>query len=149
MTKSKETLGDKIAAKVPSSNTATGENLKSATSSLLEAGSSLESSASDGKIYMAPAAGFVPAGRNLDPDNIVIQRDDDEEEFSPGDPGPPPSQEEGLQTQDLLRLQEQLAAEQNTLVAEMGKANRLSNSITDQMYADCQVCASFYRSPLM
>ena len=88
---------------------------------------------------MAPAAGFVPAGRDLDPDKIVIQRDDDEEEFDPGDPGPPASQEEGLQTQDLLRLQEQLAAEQNTLVAEMGKANRLSNSITDQMYADCQV----------
>ena len=149
VTQSKETLGDKVKAKVPSSNIGTGENLKSATSSLLEAGSSLESSASDGKVYMAPAAGFVPAGRDLDPDKIVIQRDDDEEEFDPGDPGPPPSQEEGLQTQDLLRLQEQLAAEQNTLVAEMGKANRLSNSITDQMYADCQVGASCYRYPLM
>ena len=140
VTKTKETSGDKVVANVPSSTKATAENIKSATSSLLEAGSSLESSASDdGKIYMAPAAGFVPAGRDLDPDKIVIQRDDDEEEFYLGDPGPQPSQEEGLQTQDLLRLQEQLAAEQNTLVAEMGKANRLSNSITDQMYADCQV----------
>ena len=123
MTKSKETLWDRVAAKIPSSNTATGggDIIKSATSSLLEAGSSLESSASDGKIYMAMAAGFVSVGRYLDPGKIVIKRTDDEEEFDPSDPGPPPSQE----------TQDQLAAEQNTLVAEMGKAN----SITDQMYA--------------
>ena len=44
-----------------------------------------------------------------------------------------------LEDQELLALQERLAAEQNSLVAELGKANRLSNSITDQMYADCQV----------
>ena len=83
---------------------------------------------------MALAAGFVSAGRYLDPGKIVIKRNDDEE-FDPSDPGPP--------------LQDQRAAEQNTLVAEMGKANRLSNSITDQMYADCQVGASCYRYPLM
>ena len=140
VTKSKGMHGDKVALKAPSSHE---ENLKSTTNSLLEAGSSRESSASDGKIYMAPAAGFVPAGRDLDPDKIVIQRDEGDE-GDPGDLGPPPSQEEGLQTEDLLQLQEQLAAEQNTLVAEMGKANRLSNSITDQMYADCQVCQSLY-----
>ena len=141
VTKSKGMQGDKFALKVSSSNE---ENLKSTTNSLLEAGSSRESSASDGKIYMAPAAGFVPAGRDLNPEKIVIQRDegDDADEWGPGDLSPPPSQEEGLQTHDLLQLQEQLAAEQNTLVAEMGKANRLSNSITDQMYADCQVCES-------
>lgn len=140
--KAKDVPGDKVPSKVLSSTVRTEEKLKSTTSSLLEAGSSRESAASDGKIYMAPAAGFVPAGRDLDPDRIVIQRDEDEdkEEWGPaGLGGPPPSQEEELQTQDLLRLQEQLAAEQNTLVAEMGKANRLSNSITDQMYADCQV----------
>ena len=51
------------------------------------------------------------------------------------------AQAHGLSTAaaTIAQLQEQLATEQNTLVAEMGKANRLSNSITDQMYADCQV----------
>ena len=144
VTKSKDVPGDKVPSKLLSSNIRTEEKLKSTTSSLLEAGSfQEETSASDGKIYMAPAAGFVPAGRDMDPDKIVIQRDEDEEEWDPAAfSGPPPSQEEELQTQDLLRLQEQLAAEQNTLVAEMGKANRLSNSITDQMYADCQVYVS-------
>ena len=145
VTKSKDVPGDKVPSKVLSSNVRTKEKLKSTTSSLLEAGSFQESSASDGKIYMAPAAGFVPAGRDMDPDKIVIQRDEDEDKEEWGQAafsGPPPSQEEELQTQDLLRLQEQVAAEQNTLVAEMGKANRLSNSITDQMYADCQVFMS-------
>ena len=49
------------------------------------------------------------------------------------------SEDDLIQDKELLELQERLAAEQSTLVAELGKHQRLSNSITDQMYADCQV----------
>merc|ERR1719394_628241 len=52
-----------------------------------------------------------------------------------------------LEDQELLALQERLAAEQNSLVAELGKANRLSNSITDQMYADCQELLQLFGLP--
>merc|ERR1719394_1092573 len=52
-----------------------------------------------------------------------------------------------LEDQELLALQERLAAEQNSLVAELGKHQRLSNSITDQMYADCQELLQLFGLP--
>ena len=89
---------------------------------------------------MAPAPGFVPGGRDLDRERVVVQLEEGAEYSEYTGLG----QEEGeggLRDQELLQLQQKLAAEQNTLVAELGKADRLSNSITDQMYADCQVCS--------
>ena len=147
VTKSKE-ISKTVEAKSSSIATVrTDAKLKSTTSSLLEAGGSRESSASDGKIYMAPAAGFVPGGRGVDQDKIVQLLDDEAAEFDPGEVAPQAPEEAGLQTQDLLELQEKLAAEQNSLVAEMGKANRLSDSITDQMYADCQDLLQLFGLP--
>ena len=98
-----------------------------------------EENSTDDKIYMAPVAGFVPGGRNIDKDKIVIQPDDDEVMMNDDIEDNNETARDVLEDQELLALQERLAAEQNSLVAELGKANRLSNSITDQMYADCQV----------
>ena len=92
----------------------------------------------DDKIYMAPAPGFVPGGRDLDRERVVLQLEEGAEYSEYSGLGQEEG-EAGLRDQELLELQQKLAAEQNTLVAELGKADRLSNSITDQMYADCQV----------
>ena len=43
-----------------------------------------------------------------------------------------------LSEAELYALQARLAAEQDTLVAERSKANRLSSSITNNMYQECQ-----------
>ena len=99
----------------------------------------IKENSTDDKIYMAPVAGFVPGGRNIDKDKIVIQPDDDEVMMNDDTGDNNETARDVLEDQELLALQERLAAEQNSLVAELGKANRLSNSITDQMYADCQV----------
>ena len=90
---------------------------------------------------MAPAPGFVPGGRDLDRERVVVQLEEGAEYSEYTGLGQEEEEGEGgLRDQELLQLQQKLAAEQNTLVAELGKADRLSNSITDQMYADCQVC---------
>ena len=48
---------------------------------------------------------------------------------------------------DLEELQARLAAEQDSLVAEMSKAERLSSSITDQMYSECQQLLQMFGLP--
>jgi hypothetical protein len=40
---------------------------------------------------------------------------------------------------ELYAIQAELAKENQCLVAEMGKADRVAHTITDQMYAECQV----------
>ena len=114
-------------------------------SQLPEKPDQIKENSTDDKIYMAPVAGFVPGGRNIDKDKIVIQPDDEvmmNDDIDDNDE----TARDVLEDQELLALQERLAAEQNSLVAELGKANRLSNSITDQMYADCQVRGSSHFS---
>ena len=53
----------------------------------------------------------------------------------------------GLDTRELEELQSRLAAEQDSLVAEMSKAERLSSSITDQMYSECQQLLQMFGLP--
>ena len=115
-------------------------------SQLPEKPDQIKENSTDDKIYMAPVAGFVPGGRNIDKDKIVIQPDDDEVIMNDDINDNDETARDVLEDQELLALQERLAAEQNSLVAELGKANRLSNSITDQMYADCQVRSFFHFS---
>ena len=55
--------------------------------------------------------------------------------------------EEILETRELEELQARLAAEQDSLVAEMSKAERLSSSITDQMYSECQQLLQMFGLP--
>ena len=54
-----------------------------------------------------------------------------------------------LSEAELYALQARLAAEQDTLVAERSKANRLSSSITNNMYQECRspVCSSGHGWP--
>ena len=56
-------------------------------------------------------------------------------------------EEEILETRELEELQARLAAEQDSLVAEMSKAERLSSSITDQMYSECQQLLQMFGLP--
>ena len=127
----------------PSISTITeSDGLKSSTKSILCEPNNIDTNIGldDDKIYMAPAAGFVPGGRNLDKNKIVMQHDDGADvDVGNGVINSHDSQDDLIQDKELLELQERLAAEQSTLVAELGKHQRLSNSITDQMYADCQV----------
>ena len=132
---------DSALASTPSASTSTFKSTASLTSDSDTVGRATNKSPEkeqDDKIYMAPAPGFVPGGRDLDRERVVVQLEEGAEYSEYTGLG----QEEGeggLRDQELLQLQQKLAAEQNTLVAELGKADRLSNSITDQMYADCQV----------
>ena len=48
---------------------------------------------------------------------------------------------------ELYRIQAELAQENSALVAEMNKADRVANSITDQMYAECQELLQLFGIP--
>ncbi|XP_059081318.1 DNA excision repair protein ERCC-5 homolog isoform X2 [Tigriopus californicus] len=51
-------------------------------------------------------------------------------------------------TEDELRqIQDQLAQDQNQLIAQRGKQDRLAASVTDQMYADCQELIQLFGLP--
>ena len=99
----------------------------------------------DGVVYSAPAPGYV-AGSRDDKERVVV---DDNDDYVPdsGAHDDTDHQSDSLHDRDLLDLQDKLAAEQNTLVAEMSKAERLSNSITDQMYQDCQELLQLFGLP--
>ena len=54
---------------------------------------------------------------------------------------------EARETKELEELQSRLAAEEDSLVAELSKAERLSSSITDQMYSECQQLLQMFGLP--
>ena len=54
---------------------------------------------------------------------------------------------EALTEAELIALQEKLANEQETLIAERGKEERLAASIGDQMYAECQELLRLFGIP--
>ena len=59
------------------------------------------------------------------------------------------AEEEGdaLTEAELMALQERLSKEQETLIAERGKEERLAASMSDQMYADCQELLRLFGIP--
>jgi len=99
-------------------------------------------------VYMASAPGFVPSGRKTQ--TIVnVNKDDTEDQidFPPDITNSLVDESEELNEDELYALQARLAAEQDTLVAERSKATRLSNSITDSMYQECQEMLQMFGLP--
>ena len=68
---------------------------------------------------------------NVHPD-LLAKLDNEEEEFS---------------REELIQLQNQLAEEQEGLIAERGQLDRLAASITDQMYSECQDLLQLFGIP--
>ena len=77
---------------------------------------------------------------------FVVQSDRRDVETAADSDGPE-DDEERLDDSQLEALQARLAAEQDSLVAELSKAERLSSSITDQMYAECQQLIQMFGLP--
>jgi len=100
-------------------------------------------------VYMASAPGFVPSGRGSQ--KIVHVAKDADEDGELDVPlfvaDNPVNESDELSEDELYKLQARLAAEHDTLVAERSKANRLSNSITDSMYQECQEMLQMFGLP--
>ena len=106
-------------------------------------------------VYGASAPGFVRSKRGREEDVVEVDRSSDDDvrldveilrklENDPGEDG----DEEGLLSRgELERIQAELAREQNQLVAERGKQERLAASVSDQMYADCQELLQLFGLP--
>eukprot|EP00092_Neocalanus_flemingeri_P018656 GFUD01020202.1.p1 GENE.GFUD01020202.1~~GFUD01020202.1.p1 ORF type:complete len:1186 (-),score=434.58 GFUD01020202.1:127-3684(-) len=99
-------------------------------------------------VYMATAPGFVPSGRRHQTTVIVDNADTEDQLLIPTDITDHLCDEsEEMSEAELYALQARLAAEQDTLVAERSKASRLSNSITDSMYQECQDLLQLFGLP--
>jgi len=99
-------------------------------------------------VYMAAVPGFVPSGRR--PQTTVnVDKDDTEDGLDiPVDiPNSLMDESDELSEAELYALQARLAAEKDMLVAERSKATRLSNSITDNMYQECQEMLQMFGLP--
>jgi len=103
---------------------------------------------SENIVYMAAAPGFVPSGRRPQTTVNVDNADTEDQLDIPTDiTNSLVDESEELSEAELYALQARLAAEQDTLVAERSKASRLSNSITDSMYQECQELLQMFGLP--
>ena len=99
------------------------------------------------KVYSSSAAGFVHSGRGEGGKRVQVEQEQELDDLLPPDLRAESGGEAGeglLSEQELLSLQQRLAREQESLVAERGKAERVAASLTDQMY---QVCILLCRVP--
>lgn len=101
----------------------------------------------DGTVYGASVSGFVRSGKNK---SVVEVVEHEESEIAPEiiEKLDDESEEAVLTEHELRTLQEKLAREQNALIAERAKQERMANSITDQMYADCQELLQLFGLPV-
>ena len=94
----------------------------------------------EGVVFQSAAPGFVAGGRDRAGKQVVqVESGEPSEVEQP--------QEELLPDTELLALQARLAEEGDSLVAELGKSNRLAASITDQMYQECQELLQLFGLP--
>lgn len=100
-------------------------------------------------VYMASAPGFVPSGRNTKKIVQVAKNVDNDVDLDVPlfVADKPVNESDELSEDELYELQARLAAEHDTLVAERSKASRLSNSITDSMYQECQEMLQMFGLP--
>lgn len=104
----------------------------------------------DNIVYMASAPGFVPSGKTTKKIVNVTKSDDEDTisvPFGIAVTNDPVNDSDELSEAHLYDLQARLAAEHETLVAERSKASRLSNSITDSMYQECQEMLQMFGLP--
>jgi DNA excision repair protein ERCC-5 len=98
-------------------------------------------------IYSASAPGFnvgsqADSGRVVNVENSdMVGLDITEASTAGGD------ENEMFEEADLYRIQAELAQQNSALVAEMNKADRVANSITDQMYSECQELLQLFGIP--
>ena len=108
----------------------------------------------DDTIFGASAPGFVRSGRDGQKVVEVPRSERDSDEIQVGNPRGHSDavldhdQVEGLLSRaELERIQLDLARDQDELVAERGRQERLGASISDQMYADCQELLQLFGLP--
>eukprot|EP00095_Tigriopus_kingsejongensis_P003704 maker-scaffold382_size189932-snap-gene-0.25 protein:Tk03704 transcript:maker-scaffold382_size189932-snap-gene-0.25-mRNA-1 annotation:"dna repair protein complementing xp-g cells-like protein" len=106
-----------------------------------------------GVVYGSSAPGFLRSGssrvveiepfstKHLEPtdlDESIARKMELQDQENP---------ENLLTKEELQQIQEQLAQDQNQLIAERGKQERMAASISDQMYADCQDLLQMFGLP--
>ena len=87
-------------------------------------------------IYTNAVPGFSRSSKDALPVVRVNERASYSFDLDPDDPGHP--DDPGVDEDELYAIQAELARENSSLVAEMAKSDRISGSITDQMYTECQ-----------
>ena len=100
-------------------------------------------------MWSTSAPGFVPSGRSSKKTIIDVSKEDAEEELNIPDDITINLVDESdeLTEGELFDLQDRLAKEHDTLVAERSKAARLASSITDSMYQECQELLQMFGLP--
>ena len=100
-------------------------------------------------MWSTSAPGFVPSGRSSKKTIIDVSKEDAEEELNIPDNITINLVDESdeLTEGELFDLQDRLANEHDTLVAERSKAARLASSITDSMYQECQELLQMFGLP--
>lgn len=108
-------------------------------------------------VYGSSAPGFVRSKKNQDVVEVKTETLSDDEETPQLNEmeesilhklnTETEDEETVLSKEELLQIQERLAQDQNQLIAECAKQDRMATSVSDQMYLDCQELLQMFGLP--